>query len=937
MRLRAPRLLLVAVLLTVGWACGDTVVSVVLADRVQVEPVSGAIFVDETVRLEAQVLDGAGNRLFGRLILWSSDATSVADVDASGLVHGLSPGVATITASSEGLRGSAQVTVLRHPELELDPDSVHLTAILGEGPATASGRVQILNAGDGAFAGLAAAVEYPGDDAGWLEAAIEGDSVLVLTARAVDLEPGEYAATARVSASNAINSPVAVLTTLNVVRANPLPALTGISPDEGQREATLDVEATGDGFLEGLTTLDLGPQITVHSVSILSPTRLRANIAIGRDAAPGPRDVVVTNPAPGGGTAILRDGFTVEGENPFPTLQWVEPTSAHREETLDVTLEGSGFITDITSVDFGHGIAINALTVSSPTTLVANITVEPDAAAGARDVAVSNPPPGGGIATRPDAFTVLGTNPAPGLTSVAPDSAKREQTLDVQLEGTSFGTGYTSVDFGAGITVNSTTVASATAITANITIRPDAPLGPRAVRIINDEPGGGTASLDEAFTVLPGDISATTSSVSVAPDAVVADSIDSATITVVVRDSNGDPIGDRADGFEIEVGSSVIVSQVVETPTKGTYMFSIRSTLAQTAAILVAINGVALAEQPTVEFMPGPASGVASTLAVLNMSPLANGEDAATVTVTLADQYDNRVTGLSQGSFSIDLGGTSAQHGEVTHEGDGVYTFPVTNTIAEEVTVTVTVTGVELAQTPTITFVAGSVSATASSVSADPDTDVTADGTAASTVTIELRDVNGNPVTVSSGSVDLQVSGDAVASDVGGTATPGTYTATITNETAETVTVTVTVDGTQLEDRPTIQFVAGDISASLSSATADPDAIEAGESSTVTVALLDPQNNPVTGQADTFEITFTTGTATYGDDVTEAGTTGVYTFTVSSTTAGTVTVQIRAGGVTLDDRPVIQVEAAGVSAANSDVAAPATATVQSGDGSGDDG
>ena len=74
-------------------------------------------------------------------------------------------------------------------------------------------------------------------------------------------------------------------------------------------------------------------------------------------------------------------------------------------------------------------------------------------------------------------------------------------------------------------------------------------------------------------------------------------------------------------------------------------------------------------------------------------------------------------------------------------------TFTVTNTTAETTTYTATDTTdtLTVTQTATVTFTSGVVSATQSTVSAAP-TAVTADGIAASTVTVTLRDVNGNPV-----------------------------------------------------------------------------------------------------------------------------------------------------------------------------------------------
>jgi len=51
----------------------------------------------------------------GRVVTWTSDNTAVATITTAGLLTALSPGSATVTATSEGARGSALLTVLPQP------------------------------------------------------------------------------------------------------------------------------------------------------------------------------------------------------------------------------------------------------------------------------------------------------------------------------------------------------------------------------------------------------------------------------------------------------------------------------------------------------------------------------------------------------------------------------------------------------------------------------------------------------------------------------------------------------------------------------------------------------------------------------------------------------------------------------------------------------
>ncbi len=91
--------------IAVTGASGVPVASVI------VTPASASIAVGETVRLTAQPRAADGSPLAGRLVAWASSDEEVATVDGSGLVLGAAAGSATIAATSEGVEGTATVTV----------------------------------------------------------------------------------------------------------------------------------------------------------------------------------------------------------------------------------------------------------------------------------------------------------------------------------------------------------------------------------------------------------------------------------------------------------------------------------------------------------------------------------------------------------------------------------------------------------------------------------------------------------------------------------------------------------------------------------------------------------------------------------------------------------------------------------------------------------
>ncbi len=201
-----------------------------------------------------------------------------------------------------------------------------------------------------------------------------------------------------------------------------------------------------------------------------------------------------------GGTTNGSDMVVTTGACPVITL--VTPNSGMQAQAhLNVQIMGAGThfrmgpVTG-TFATFGEGITVNWTSAFSATQATANVTIAGDAALGARTVTVRT---GGEVVSLAGGFTV--TAGVPALTLVSPSGARRGQTdLIVSLTGqvTHFVQGTTAATFGAGMTVNSTTVQSATQATASVTIAGDAALGPRTVTVTT---GGEVVVLTSGFVV----------------------------------------------------------------------------------------------------------------------------------------------------------------------------------------------------------------------------------------------------------------------------------------------------------------------------------------------------------------------------------------------------------------------------------------------------
>lgn len=99
-----------------------------LAGTVTVTPSSTTLIVNGTQQLSAQITDSLGTLLTGRVLTFGSDAPSIATVTMSGVVTAIAPGLARVTATSEGKIGIASITVIAEPvvSVQLSPNTLNL-------------------------------------------------------------------------------------------------------------------------------------------------------------------------------------------------------------------------------------------------------------------------------------------------------------------------------------------------------------------------------------------------------------------------------------------------------------------------------------------------------------------------------------------------------------------------------------------------------------------------------------------------------------------------------------------------------------------------------------------------------------------------------------------------------------------------------------------
>jgi hypothetical protein len=277
---------------------------------------------------------------------------------------------------------------------------------------------------------------------------------------------------------------------------NPVPTITSLSASSataGAAAQTLTI--TGTNFLSSSTVTY---NSVAHAATFVSATQLTIQLTTDDLATAGSYSVVITNPAPGGGSSNAMD-FTVSAAsaNPVPTIASLSPSSATADSAAQtLTIAGTNFLSASTVT---YNSVAHTATFVSTTQLTIQLTTDDLATAGSYSVVITNPAPGGGASNEVD-FTVSAatTNPVPTIASLSPSSATAGAAAQsLAITGTNFLSAST-------VTYNSVahaaTFDSATQLTIQLTTDDLATAGSYSVVITNPAPGGGASNAMD-FTV----------------------------------------------------------------------------------------------------------------------------------------------------------------------------------------------------------------------------------------------------------------------------------------------------------------------------------------------------------------------------------------------------------------------------------------------------
>ena len=378
-------------------------------------------------------------------------------------------------------------------------------------------------------------------------------------------------------------------------------------------------------------------------------------------------------------------------------------------------------------------------------------------------------------------------------------------------------------------------------------------------------------------------------SVKVLNNNAVANNTATNSVSVKVVDANGNPVAQAEVDFTATNGARI--NSAGQTDASGVLIQSLTSAKAGNSVVTATVNGVS--QSVTVTFVADTKTAQFDGVPTVtgNNAP-ANGSDKIGVDFTVTDANGNP---LANQTVTIKTNnGAQPDTLTVTTDSNGVAHVDVTNTTAGNTTVTAGVNGQE--QTVTVTFVADSTTATLSAANLTVVTNnALANGVATNSVKARVTDAGGN--SVPNVTVNFVASNGAHIAASGVTGADGTITRTLTNTTAGSSTVTVTVNGTS--QTTNVLFKADSATATLTTGSlvvVTTGAVANGMAqNSVKATVTDRYGNIVSGATVSF-------TATNGASIAATGATdadGTVTQTLTSIKAGSSTVTATVNGVSL--------------------------------------
>lgn len=414
-----------------------------------------------------------------------------------------------------------------------------------------------------------------------------------------------------------------------------------------------------------------------------------------------------------------------------------------------------------------------------------------------------------------------------------------------------------------------------------------------AISISATVDGSQLTSTAATVSVIPANLSLANSLITLSSASLTSGS--SITVTLTTKDTSGNQLssGGLTVAFSHSGGGSSGTFSTVTDNLNGTYTATLTGTTSGSATTITAtIGGSAVTSAlPTVTVSPGGLSLAQSNVTVSSAS-VASGSTVA-LTLFTKDANGNLLsTGGQTIVFSRSGGTSSGTISSVTDNLNGTYSATFTSTTSGSATsITATIGGSSVTSAaPTVTVTPGAISYSQSLVSVSSAAILSGQ---TSTITLTVKDANGNTMSGGGLSVFFAKSGGGSNGTFGSVTdnSNGTYTATFTGTLSGSATsIVATIGGTSVtSSAPTITVSPGALSLAQSLVTVSSGAVTSGAIVTLTLTTKDSNGNTLTGGGQTVVFGHTGGTSGGTISSTTDNGNGTYTATFTTTNSGSAT------------------------------------------------
>lgn len=380
---------------------------------------------------------------------------------------------------------------------------------------------------------------------------------------------------------------------------------------------------------------------------------------------------------------------------------------------------------------------------------------------------------------------------------------------------------------------------------------------------------------------------------------VVANNVDSSTVTAQVLDDYNHPLSGitvswnakKTDGTSVKSATSV-------TDSSGNATWILKSAKTGVVTVSAGVGSTAAKETGEITFIADSTSESVSLLTPDKTQATANGMDSITYTATVTDAQGNAVSGATV-SWSADNGDAKLSATQTTSGTDGTSQITVTSVKSGGVVVSAQTSEATAKHADSVTFVADPSTAQVSSMSSDK-TSALANGADAITVSATITDANdnllsGSDVSWSATAQDASSAKGKLSVDSSKTDASGVAKVQLTATDVAKFTVMASDNGSS-QSLKDLSYTADSSTAQVYSLTADKttDIVADKDTVTLTALVVDAQQHPVAGATVNWSSSEPDSNLSANSSVT--GNDGTTTVTFTSLKAGNIDVTATSGG-----------------------------------------